>query len=172
MGRKDREVGASGTVVALVEASDGNGVEQARGLFTEYAAALGVDLCFQSFDQELAGLPGNYAPPLGRLLLARSDGQLAGCVALRPLAPGVCEMKRLYVRLPYRSLGIGGLLARRIIDEARAAGYHTMRLDSLPSMGPALELYRRLGFREIAPYTANPVEGAVFLELELDRSSP
>jgi ribosomal protein S18 acetylase RimI-like enzyme len=163
-------VGASDTVVCLVEVADLEGVRQARELFEEYAAALGIDLCFQSFDQELAGLPGSYAPPQGRLLLARSGGELAGCVALRQLETAVCEMKRLYVRPEYRSHGIGRQLVDRVIREATDAGYRRMRLDSLPSMQTALGLYRRLGFREIAAYTTNPVEGAVFLELELDRS--
>jgi len=143
-------------------------VRQARVLFEEYAASLGTDLCFQSFDRELAELPGSYAPPQGRLLLAWSNGELAGCVALRPLGSGACEMKRLYVRPAYRRFGIGRTLAGHVIREAAQAGYRRMRLDSLPSMSTALELYRRLGFREIAPYTINPVEGAVFLELELE----
>jgi ribosomal protein S18 acetylase RimI-like enzyme len=141
----------------------------ARRLFEEYAASLGVDLCFQGFSEELAGLPGNYAPPGGRLLLALQNGEPAGCVALRPLEPAVCEMKRLYVRPAFRAHGIGRILIDRVVQEARQAGYRQMRLDTLPSMSAAQALYRRLGFQEIPPYRNNPIAGAVFLELQLDR---
>lgn len=157
-------------MLTIVDAAAVDEVLTVRCLFEEYAASLGIDLCFQGFEKELAGLPGHYAPPQGRLLLALQDGQTAGCIALRPLEPGVCEMKRLYVRPAFRSHGIGSVLVDRIIQEARQAGYQHMRLDTLPSMARALALYRRLGFREIAPYYQNPVEGAVFLELQLDRS--
>jgi putative acetyltransferase len=157
-------------MLTIVDAAAVDEVLTVRCLFEEYAASLGIDLCFQGFEKELAGLPGHYAPPQGRLLLALQDGQTAGCIALRPLEPGVCEMKRLYVRPAFRSHGIGSVLVDRIIQEARQAGYQHMRLDTLPSMARALALYRRLGFREIAPYYENPVEGAVFLELQLDRS--
>jgi len=123
----------------------------ARALFAEYAAGLGIDLCFQGFAAELAGLPGDYAPPAGRLLLARApDGTPAGCVALRPLEPGVCEMKRLFVRPAWRGGGAGRALAGAILAEARAIG-----------------LYRGLGFREIGPYRHNPVPGALFFECDL-----
>jgi putative acetyltransferase len=156
-------------MVTIVDATTAvDEVLMVRCLFEEYAASLGIDLCFQGFEQELAGLPGSYAPPQGRLLLARQDGQMAGCIALRPLEPGACEMKRLYVRPAFRTHGIGRVLVDRLIQEARHAGYRQMRLDTLPSMATALALYRRLGFREIAPYYKNPVEGAVFLELPLD----
>jgi putative acetyltransferase len=163
-------MGTGSPLLSISDAHEGTALAATRTLFEEYAASLGFDLCFQSFDLELAGLPGAYAPPQGRLLLASQGKEIAGCVALRPLGPGVSEMKRLYVRPAYRGSGVGRLLAERIIHEARMEGYQRMRLDSLPTMEAALQLYRRLGFREIAPYTTNPVIGAVFLELELDRS--
>lgn len=154
-------------MLTIVDGSVGDRVLQARTLFQEYAASIGVDLCFQGFDQELATLPGDYAAPAGRLLLAYEDDALAGCVALRPLETVICEMKRLYVRPAFRGAGVGCLLVQRIIEEGRRAGYQRMRLDSLPSMEAAIGLYRQLGFSDIPPYRANPVESAVFLELLL-----
>jgi putative acetyltransferase len=143
-------------------------IEQARTLFEEYAANLDISLCFQNFDQELKGLPGKYAPPDGRLLLATENGELAGCIAMRKLEPGVCEMKRLFVRTTYRSHGLGRVLVETIIDEARKLGYTQMRLDTLPGlMDKAIALYRSFGFVEIRPYCENPVEGAKFMELKL-----
>ena len=141
---------------------------QARELFQEYAQALGVNLCFQNFEQELAGLPGHYAPPDGRLLLAEYDGQLAGCVALHKWEPGICEMKRLYLRPSFRGKGLGRAIAEKTIVEARSIGYQRMRLDTIePLMKDAVEMYRKLGFREIAPYRSNPIAGAMYMELQL-----
>ena len=160
----------SSALLTIRYAHEGEALTAARQLFEEYAASLDISLCFQGFDEELSSLPGLYAPPRGRLLLACRGKETAGCVALRPFAPDTCEMKRLYVRPAYRSGGVGRLLAEQIIHEAGTAGYRRMRLDTLPTMEAALALYRRLGFREIAPYTVNPVKGAVFLELQLNRS--
>lgn len=153
-------------------------ITQARALFLEYAESLGFSLCFQNFDRELASLPGEYAPPDGRLLLAEYEHQLAGCVALHRLdceaSSGVChgsefcEMKRLYLRPQFRGKGLGRALANRIIAEAREIGYRRMRLDTVePVMKDAVAMYRRLGFKEIAPYCVNPMEGTLYMELQL-----
>lgn len=143
-------------------------IVQARELFLEYAQSLGFSLCFQNFDKELANLPGDYAPPDGRLLLAEYEGQAAGCVALHKLADGVCEMKRLYLRPAFRGKGLGRALADRIISEARQIGYQRMRLDTVePVMKDAVAMYCRIGFREIAPYCKNPMAGALYMELKL-----
>jgi ribosomal protein S18 acetylase RimI-like enzyme len=141
---------------------------QARELFLEYAGSLNFDLCFQSFDQEVANLPGDYAPPEGRLLLAQDEGLLAGCIALHKIDAEICEMKRLYIRPQFRGKGLGRILAERTLQEARQIGYRTMRLDTVaPVMKNAVALYRLLGFREIAPYRANPIAGALYMEREL-----
>ena len=158
--------------MSITEVSGAEELSTVRRLFEEYAAGLGIDLCFQGFDQELATLPGSYARPEGRLLLAGLGADAAGCVGLRRLEADVCEMKRLYVRAPFRGRGIGRMLAERITEEGRAAGYRRMRLDTLPFMNSALALYRELGFREIPAYRDNPVEGVVYLELQLDRRLP
>jgi putative acetyltransferase len=151
-------------------------IVQARELFLEYAQSLGFSLCFQNFDDELANLPGDYAPPHGRLFVVEFEDQLAGCVALHRLGAEtgseagyeVCEMKRLYLRPQFRGRGLGRALADRIIAEARAIGYKRMRLDTVePVMKDAVAMYRRLGFREIQPYCQNPIAGALYMELEL-----
>ena len=141
--------------------------DDVRALLREYAASLAFELDFQDFDRELAELPGAYAPPRGALLVARAGDHLAGCVALRPLADGVCEMKRLFVQPQTRGLGLGRRLAIAVVAEARRLGYARMRLDTTPGMESAQALYAELGFVEIAPYTHHPVPGTRFLELEL-----
>jgi GNAT superfamily N-acetyltransferase len=143
-------------------------LEPVRVLFREYAASLGFDLCFQNFEQELAGLPGQYAPPSGCLLLATVGGEPAGCVALKMLADGVGEMKRLFVRSQHGGTGLGRRLAEQVICEATHVGYRAIRLDTVPSvMGSAVALYRSLGFQDIPAYCFNPVPGALFMELRL-----
>src|SRR5271156_5401777 len=154
--------------LTFAQAESAPQIAQARELFLEYAQSLGFSLCFQNFDQELAELPGDYAPPEGRLLLAKYGAQLAGCVALHKLDSGVCERKRLYLRPRFRGKGVGRALAERIIVEARHIGYRRMRLDTVePAMKDAVAMYRKLGFKEIAPYCANPMAGAIYMELEL-----
>jgi putative acetyltransferase len=157
---------------SLVQAESSVQLAQARELFLEYEKSLGFSLCFQNFDQELAGLPGDYSPPDGRLLLAEFESQLAGCVALHKITPpgedGVCEMKRLYLRPQFRGKGVGRALADRIIAEARQIGYQRMRLDTVgPVMKDAVAMYRKLGFREIPAYRANPMPGTLYMELQL-----
>ncbi len=142
-----------------------------RLIFQEYADQLGVDLCFQNFEAELAGLPGDYAPPQGCLLLALVDGEIAGCCAMRPLEtvdyPNACEMKRLYVRRDFRRFGLGRQLADAVLDAARIAGYHSALLDTLSDMEAARALYQDLGFKDIPPYYHNPVAGAHYLKVDL-----
>ena len=143
-------------------------VETARALFREYSDWLQVDLCFQNFEIELADLPGDYARPNGRLWLAWVNQDIAGCIALRSIGDGICEMKRLYVRPEFRGQGLGRLLAEKLIEEARNIGYRKMRLDTLPGrMDRAIAMYRDLGFHEIERYYNNPHETALFMELDL-----
>ena len=152
----------------LIQVVAAEHIKHARELFEEYAAWLDISLCFQDFDKELAGLPGQYTPPDGRLLLAIEDDLIAGCVALRKIGEGTCEMKRLFLRSAFRGKGLGRKLAEAIIAEASQIGYERMRLDTLPGrMDQAIAIYRSLGFREIHPYYENPVEGATFMELSL-----
>jgi ribosomal protein S18 acetylase RimI-like enzyme len=154
-------------MITIIDAVDPSMIENARALFREYQQAIDTDLCFQNFETELRNLPGDYTRPRGRLLLAMDGDVSAGCIAMRPVADDICEMKRLYVRPLYRATGLGRQLAERIISEAGAAGYRSMYLDTLPIMQSAQRLYESLGFRDIPPYTNNPIEGARYLGLEL-----
>ena len=152
----------------IVPAHAAPSLARARALIAEYAASLSFDLGFQGFAEELAGLPGAYAPPHGRLLLAQAaDGEAAGCVAVRPLMAQVCEMKRLYVRPTFRGTGLGRRLAEAAVREARAAGYRRMRLDTMATMAAARGIYESLGFLPVPPYRHNPLPGAEFMELDL-----
>jgi len=156
-------------MLAITQAVTEEDISVVRGLMLEYAEWLEFNLCFQGFDEELRTLPGKYAPPHGRLLLALWDGRVAGMGALRPMdEPGLCEMKRLYVRGEFRGHAIGRALAERLIRDARETGYARMRLDTVPGkMDRAIALYRQLGFKEIAPYYGTPVENTLFMELAL-----
>ena len=151
----------------LIQAARPEHLVDARRLFEEYAASLNFNLCFQNFAGELAGLPGEYGPPDGRLLLAYCQSQAIGCVALRKVEERVCEMKRLYLQPAWRGRGWGRRLAEAVLAEARRAGYERMRLDTVDSMIAALELYRSLGFRPIPAYRFNPLPGAQYLEADL-----
>jgi putative acetyltransferase len=152
----------------IIQATSPEQIEAARLLFLEYAKSLGFDLCFQNFDHEIKSLPGAYAPPSGRLLLARLENQFAGCIAFRKLENEICEMKRLYVRPTFRGHRLGSVLAQNLIAEARNIGYKKMRLDTVASaMQDAIALYRRIGFKEISPYSSIPIETALWFELAL-----
>ncbi len=157
--------------IELLTPDNAQGFDAARAIFREYAAQLGVDLCFQDFDHELAALPGDYAAPDGALLLAHVDGELAGCGAMRPLLGvdqvNACEMKRLYVRRAFRRFGLGRVLAQALMDRAALAGHSVMLLDTLDAMEAARELYASLGFEEVAPYYFNPLAGVRYLKAEL-----
>jgi len=154
--------------LSIVQAQNPGQISEVHALFLEYANSLGFSLCFQNFDQELANLPGDYAPPCGRLMLAQLDGQAAGCVALHKLDGEICEMKRLYVRPKFRGQGAGQALINAVLSEARTIGYRRMRLDTVePVMKDAVRMYRAMGFREIAPYRPNPMPGTLYMELSL-----
>jgi ribosomal protein S18 acetylase RimI-like enzyme len=154
-------------MLQIVKVESAQDLGHIRTLFNEYADSLGFDLDFQDFHRELDGLPGDYAPPEGCLLLASEGSQLIGCVALRRIDNETCEMKRLYVRSDFRGKGIGRALSQKVVDEARAIGYQRMRLDTIPTMKQANALYKSFGFKEIKPYRYNPIEGALFMELDL-----
>ena len=154
-------------MLAIREANDSADIAKARELFLEYRRGLGVDLCFQHFDEELAALPGRYARPTGRILLAIDGESILGVAAFRALGGGDCEMKRLYVRSAGRGLGIGRLLTTTLIAEARLAGYRRMLLDTLPGMTEAQSLYRSIGFTETAAYCENPIGGTLYMDFEL-----
>jgi len=151
----------------IIPAETPQQLDWARELFRQYAEALGVDLCFQEFEAELASLPGKYAPPDGRLVLAIEGDQAVGCVAIRKIGDGACEMKRLFVRPEFRSRGLGRGLAVEMIDQAARAGYSTMRLDTLDRLVEAMRLYESLGFRQTEPYYDNPLDGVVYWALSL-----
>ncbi|HQU92636.1 MAG TPA: GNAT family N-acetyltransferase [Pyrinomonadaceae bacterium] len=152
-------------MIDIFPANSSDDIETARTIFREYEQWLGMSLCFQSFEAELAELPGKYAPPSGRLYLARIDGEPVGCIALRSLGDGVCEMKRLYLREAARGKGVGVALIEKIISDAVEIGYTKMRLDTYPpKMGKAVGLYEAHGFYEIPPYYHNPHEGVLFME--------
>lgn len=157
--------------IQLITAAQAEHLDAARDIFREYAAGLGVDLCFQSFEEELEGLPGDYAAPRGALMLAIIDGNVAGCCALRPLDnvdyPNAAEMKRLYVRKAFRGFGLGRQLAEAVMDAARQAGYDSILLDTLDDMEAARALYDELGFEDIPPYYHNPIPGAHYLRASL-----
>lgn len=155
-------------MIKIIEVKDPQHIRHVRHLFKQYAASLNIDISFQNFEAELANLPAGYTPPDGQLLLAFYSERIAGCVALRRLDDEACEMKRFYVKPDFRGLKVGYMLARAIIEEAKSLGYERMRLDTLPSMGRARGLYQSLGFKEIDPYSYNPVEGTTFMELELN----
>lgn len=151
--------------IELVPATSAEDIAIVRELFREYAAGLSIDLCFQNFAEELATLPGGYAPPRGRLLLAKVDGKIAGCIALRPMEWETAELKRLYVRPEFRRHGIGKALVAHVLEEARAIGYRTVRLDTLREMHNAIALYTASGFREVSPYRRGEPEGIRYFEM-------
>jgi GNAT superfamily N-acetyltransferase len=151
----------------IVTVSGERQLQQVRGLFEEYWTSFGFTPCFQNFGEEVASLPGGYAPPGGRLALARIDGEPAGCAAMRRFDASRCEAKRLYVRPKFRGLGVGRELMHWLIAESRAAGYSEMWGDTMPVMAQALEMYARIGFEQTGPYSSQPTEGAVYLRLKL-----
>jgi putative acetyltransferase len=159
--------------VELRQVDSESDIESAREIFREYEERLALDLCFQNFEDELKRLPGKYSPPSGRLYLARIGDDVAGCIAMRELEPGVCEMKRLFVREDFRGKQIGRMLIDKLLSDARDLGYRRMRLDTFPpKMGNAVRIYESYGFYQIAPYYNNPTEGVLFMELKLDQAIP
>jgi putative acetyltransferase len=158
------------TMIEIGTAQTPEDLESIRGLFRQYQHGLGVDLCFQDFEAELAGLPGKYAAPTGALLIARDGDVACGCVAVRPMEGTICEMKRLFVRPDRRGRGLGRRLAEAILIQARSLGYTTMRLDTLERLTEAMCLYESMGFRRISAYYDNPLIGVVYWELELQES--
>jgi putative acetyltransferase len=158
-------------LIEIVTPTSVGGLDATRSIFQEYAAQLGIDLCFQSFDEELAQLPWDYAPPRGSLLLALVDGEIAGCCALRPLDnvdyANACEMKRLFVRKAFRGFGLGRQLVEATLDSARAMGYSCVLLDTLDDMEAARTLYEDMGFQDIPPYYHNPIPGAHYLRASI-----
>jgi ribosomal protein S18 acetylase RimI-like enzyme len=167
VGKTARMLLAGTPLEGIRPAESAGDLAHARELFEEYGRSLGFDLSFQDFERELAGLPGEYAPPQGSIFLAVLGEEVMGCAAFRPLGPGICEMKRLYVRPAFRGRMLGRRLAEAVIAEAKRKGYRRMRLDTVPAMGEAIVLYRSLGFRPIEPYRANPIPGAMFFEKDL-----
>jgi len=155
------------SAITLTNADSSEQIDVIRELFLEYGQSLDFNLCFQSFDEELKSLPGKYEPPQGRLVLAAVGGKTAGCVALCPVADGVCEMKRLWVRPEFRGIKLGRRLAEHIMNEARSIGYEKMKLDTVKTMTSAISLYKSLGFTTTSAYRYNPVEGAIYMEIDL-----
>lgn len=153
--------------IEIIDAHHDHFLPEVRSMFEAYRASLDIDLCFQQFDEELETLPGKYAPPTGCLMLAQINQKPCGCIALKPLEEGVCEMKRLYVSPDHRGLRVGRKLVDAIIKRAKDLGYKKMKLDTLPSMERAVNLYESIGFRDTIPYCVNPTPGVRFLELDL-----
>ncbi|CAN5403321.1 N-acetyltransferase [soil metagenome] len=159
-------------MIKIFQAETPKQIEETKKLFREYEKWLGLDICFQGFEAELANLPGKYAKPNGRLLVASVDGKIAGCLALRKLEEGICEMKRLYLRDEFRGSGLGNKLIEKLIGEARLIGYQKMRLDTLPDkMNKAVRLYESHGFRQIPAYYHNPYGETLYLELDLSKNT-
>lgn len=159
-------------MIEILQAETSEQIEAAKKLFREYEKWLGLDICFQGFEEELAALPGNYAKPGGRLFIASVDGKIAGCIALRKFEENICEMKRLYLRDNFRGSGLGNKLIEKLIEEANLIGYKKMRLDTLPGkMNKAVRLYESHGFRQIPAYYHNPYSETLYMELDLSEDT-